>query len=64
VHGSNTRTLSVQLSLSQTSKNAMYFLLSLKFSTKLANKRAEQVPPGSLRGWPEGGEVPKQCIHM
>jgi hypothetical protein len=29
MHGSNTRNLSVQLSLSQTSKNAMFFLLSL-----------------------------------
>jgi hypothetical protein len=32
VHGSNVRNLSIQLSLSQTSKNAMFFLLSLMSS--------------------------------
>jgi hypothetical protein len=31
VHGSNARNLSVELSLSQTSKNAMFFLLSFIF---------------------------------
>jgi hypothetical protein len=54
IHGNNTRNLSVQLSLSQTSKNAMLFLLSFMFfsSTKLENKKAVQVPPGS---WGGGG---------
>jgi hypothetical protein len=42
------RYLSVELFISQTSKNAMCFLLFLVFSsTKSENKRAEQVLPGS-----------------
>jgi hypothetical protein len=46
VYGNNARNLSVYLSLSQASKNAMSFLLSHVFSlTKL--KRTEQVLPGS-----------------
>jgi hypothetical protein len=49
VHRSNTRNISVYLSLYQTSKNVISFLLSLLFfsSTKLENKRAEQVLPRS-----------------
>jgi hypothetical protein len=39
VHGSNARNLSVYLSLSQTSKNAMSFLLSLVFSSAKSKKR-------------------------
>jgi hypothetical protein len=38
VHGSNARNLSVYLSLSQTSKNAMSFLLSLVFSSAKSKK--------------------------
>jgi hypothetical protein len=57
-----TRNLSVELSLSQTSKKATSFLLSHVFSSrKLDNKRTEQVLPGSgegVWGWH------KQCIHM
>jgi hypothetical protein len=48
VHGSNAKNVSVQLSLSQTSKNAMSFFLVLVFSsTKSENNKAEQVLPGS-----------------
>jgi hypothetical protein len=56
VDGNNARNLSVYLSLSQTSKNAMSFLLSLMFfcSTKLENKRAEQVLLGSNGGGGRG----------
>jgi hypothetical protein len=52
VHGSNARNLSVQLSLSQTSKKCPVFLIiSCVFSlTKLEKKRAEQVLPGSGGG--------------
>jgi hypothetical protein len=41
VHGSNARNLPVQLSLSQTSKNALSFLLLL-MSTLLENWRRQQ----------------------
>jgi hypothetical protein len=42
VHGSSTRNLSAQLSLSQTSNNTMSFLLSLMFSLQQNQK---------TRGW-------------
>jgi hypothetical protein len=58
VHGSNARNLSVELSLSQDSKNAVVLIISSVFSSTISeNKRAEQVLPG--RGMC-GGE---QCIH-
>jgi hypothetical protein len=39
MHGNNTRNLSVELSLSQTSKNAMFFFLSyLVFFNKLGEQ--------------------------
>jgi hypothetical protein len=49
--------ISVQLSLSQTSKNAVFLIISYVFSTK-SEKRAEQVLPGSKgwEGWKMGGE--------
>jgi hypothetical protein len=64
VHGSNARNLSVKLSLSPASKNAMSFLLFHIFSsTKSEKKRAEQDQPG-INGGPVlgkgggmGGEV-------
>jgi hypothetical protein len=39
VHGSNTRNLAVYLSLSQTSNNALSFLLSLMFSLQQNQRR-------------------------
>jgi hypothetical protein len=40
--------ISVQLSLSQTSKNAVFLTIAYVYSsTKSENKRAEQVLPGS-----------------
>jgi hypothetical protein len=59
VHGSNARNHFVQISLSQTSKYAISFLLSLYVfsSTKSENKRMEQVLPGwrgSGGGWGRG----------
>jgi hypothetical protein len=50
VHGSNARNLSVQLSLSQTGKNTMPFLLSLMFSLQ-QNQRTR----GQNRLCPEVG---------
>jgi hypothetical protein len=52
VHGNNTRNLPVELSLSLTSENAMFFLLSFMvfFPTKSENRRAEQVLPGGRGG--------------
>jgi hypothetical protein len=47
-HGSNTRNLSVKLSLSQGSKNAMFFLLPLLF-----NKIGEQ-EGGTGSAWKQG----------
>jgi hypothetical protein len=41
VHGSNARNLSVELSLSQASKNAMPFLLSLMFSLQQNWRRGQ-----------------------
>jgi hypothetical protein len=48
MHGNNTRNLSVQLSLSQTSTKCYVFLIiSYVFSsTKLESKRVEKVLPG------------------
>jgi hypothetical protein len=46
VHGSNARNLSVYPSLPQTSKNTVFLIVSYVFSsTKLENKRVEQVLP-------------------
>jgi hypothetical protein len=42
VHGTNARNLSLQLSLSQTSKNAMSFLLSATFSLQQNQGRSGQ----------------------
>jgi endo-alpha-1,4-polygalactosaminidase (GH114 family) len=47
VHKSNTRNLSVQLSLSQTSKNDVFLISYVFSSTKSENKRVEQVLPES-----------------
>jgi hypothetical protein len=48
VHGSNARNFSVYLSLSQTSKYAMSFLvIAYVFSSTKLEKRAEQVLPGN-----------------
>jgi hypothetical protein len=72
VHGSNARNLSVYLSISQTNKNSMPFLLLLNVftSTKL-EKRAKQVLPGREGGWrgrkrqgARGEKWPKQCMHI
>jgi hypothetical protein len=53
VHGNNARNLSVWLSLSQTSKNALFSLASFMFFllTKLENKWADWVLSGG--GWGE-----------
>jgi hypothetical protein len=58
LHGNNTRNLPVELSSSQTSKNAMLFFLSNMFfsSIKSENKRMEQVLPG---GGGKGERWPK-----
>jgi hypothetical protein len=54
VHGSNAKNLSVQLSLSQASQKCYIFLIFYVFSsTKLEEKRAEQVLLGSKEGWGE-----------
>jgi hypothetical protein len=46
VHGNKARNLSVELSLSQTIKKAVFLTISYVFSsTKSENKRAEQVLP-------------------
>jgi hypothetical protein len=50
VHGRNSRNLSVELSLSQTSKNAMSFLFTLKFSHHENQRR------GQNRFCPERGQ--------
>jgi hypothetical protein len=42
-HGSNARNLSVQLSLSQTSKNNMSLLLSFKFSLQQNERRGQNM---------------------
>jgi hypothetical protein len=53
VYGNNTKNLPVQLSLSQTTNNAVFLNIFYVFSsTKSKNKRAEQV---QTEGW-EGGE--------
>jgi hypothetical protein len=62
VHGSNTRNLSVALTLSQTSKNAVFIIAYVFSSTKL-EKKAEHVLPGSekvqmeRKGTGDGGEM-------
>jgi hypothetical protein len=55
MHGNNTKNLPVLLSLSQTNKNTLFYLLFFYvfFSTKSEKKRAEQV----LSRGGEGGEV-------
>jgi hypothetical protein len=59
VHGSNSGNLFVKLSLSQTSKNDMSFLLSLMFSLQnLGKKRVEHVLPGK-----EGEVAQTMYIH-
>jgi hypothetical protein len=62
MHGNNTKNLSVSLSLPRASKNSIFFLLSFIyfFSTKLENKRAEQLLPG---GWLGGGVKVAQIIY-
>jgi hypothetical protein len=64
VHGSNARNLSVDLSLSQTSKNDLSYVFS---STKL-EKGTEQVLPGSKsvrKGRRVGGEMAQTMYtHM
>jgi hypothetical protein len=51
VHGNNTKKFPVQLSLSQTSKKAMFLFLSFVFaSTKLENRKAEQILPKEVGG--------------
>jgi hypothetical protein len=49
IHGNITRNLPVQLPLSQTSKNFIFFFV-LFSSTKLENKMGEQVLQGSRGG--------------
>jgi hypothetical protein len=55
VHGSNARNLSVQLSLSQTSKNTMFFLLSLVFSLQQNWRGGQNSFCLEVRGWDKGG---------
>jgi hypothetical protein len=60
VHGSSAKNLFVYLSLSQTSKNTVFLIISYVFSsTELENKRAEQVLPG-IQGL---GGVVSQTIY-
>jgi hypothetical protein len=54
VHGSNARNLSVYLSLSQTSKNAVFFIIAYVFSSIKLEKKAEQVLPGGESGVERG----------
>jgi hypothetical protein len=66
VHGNNTRNLSVYLSLSQSSKTTMFFLLSLMFSvqqnwrTRGQNRFCPEV------GWRRygGGRVQIMCTRV
>jgi hypothetical protein len=61
VHGSNTRNLSVQLSLSQLAKTVcLCFVLCFLFN-KIEKKRAEQVLPGSGG---EGERWPTRYTHV
>jgi preprotein translocase subunit YajC len=46
MHGNNTKNFPVWLSLSQTSKNVVFFLFYVFSSTKSENKQVEQVLPG------------------
>jgi hypothetical protein len=65
VHGRNARNLSVQLSLSQTSKNTLSFLLSPVFSsTKSENKRVEQVLPRRVWGLAGGKVAQTMYTHV
>jgi hypothetical protein len=50
VHGSNARNLSVELSLSQTSKNAVFLIIAYVFSSTKSEKRAQQVLHGAEWG--------------
>jgi hypothetical protein len=50
MHGNSTWGLLVQLSLSQTSKNAVFLIISYVFSSiKSKNKKREHVMPGRRR---------------
>jgi hypothetical protein len=71
VRGSNARNLSVLLSLSQASKNAVFLIISSVFSSTKLEKRAEQNLPGTEVGGGEREGVgaarkrwPKQCMHI
>jgi hypothetical protein len=56
VHESNSRNLSVQLSLTQLAKTLCLSLYDYVFSSTKLEIRAEQVLPGSEGGWGrEGG---------
>jgi hypothetical protein len=57
VHGSNARNLSKYLSLSQASKNAMPFLLSLLFSLQQYWRKGQYRFCLEVRGWGTGGEM-------
>jgi hypothetical protein len=50
--------------LSQTSQNAMSFLLSLCLLFNKIRERAVQVLSGSTEGKEEEERWPKQCIHI
>jgi ABC-type uncharacterized transport system YnjBCD permease subunit len=61
MHGNNTRNLPIQLSLSQISKNAMFFLLPLMIFLQ-QNWRREQVRfclEARGRGWGRRARWPK-----
>jgi hypothetical protein len=68
VHGSNAR---IKLSLSQTSKNAVFLIIAYAFSSTKLKKRSEQILPGSegvwgkeRGGWEQGERWSKQCMHI
>jgi hypothetical protein len=73
VHGSNTRNLSVYLSLSQLAKCYVFLIIAYVFTSTKLEKRAEQVLPGSEEGGEgadregsggKGEKWPKQCMHI
>jgi hypothetical protein len=58
VHGSSARNLSVQLFLSQTSKNTVFLIIAYVFSsTKLKNRVAQVLPGSEVSGEETEGTV-------
>jgi hypothetical protein len=62
VHGSNTRILSIWLSLSQTSKNTILSSYILCFLFNNIGEQEGRIDSVQKQGW-ERGRWPKQCIN-